>query len=125
MAEVAQGWQLRTDVIGDWLIVGVARDGHEPAYEPAWAESIWALAIRHGKARLAIELDDGLLLTSLLVGQLVRLHKRAHLGGGTVRVCGLSLENERILRMMGLAERFPNYASREAAMGHELPNKPR
>jgi anti-anti-sigma regulatory factor len=123
MAEVAQGWQLRSDVVDDWLIVGVARDGHEPAYEPAWAESIWAVAVRHGKTRLAIELDDGLLLNSLLVGQLVRLHKRAHLGGGTVRVCGLSLENERILRMMGLADRFPNYPSREAAVA--LPNKPR
>jgi len=125
MVETAQGWQLRTDVMGDWLIVGVARDGHEPPFEPAWAESIWSLAVRHGKARLAVEFDEGLLLTSLLVGQLVRLHKRAHLGGGTLRMCGLSPENESILRMMGLTERFPNYPSPQAAMGGEVPNKPR
>ena len=125
MIETAQGWRLEVDFAGEWLVVRIGRDGEQVPKEPALAESIWGLAERHDRRRLAIELNPPLALTSLLVGQLILLHKRAHLNGGTVRVCGLSPENDRILRLMGLSERFPNYATREAALAGDLPNKPR
>ena len=125
MIETAQGWRLEADVAGEWLAVRIGREGDHAPSEPALAESIWLLAERRERRRLAVEFDHTLALTSLLVGQLILLHKRAHLNGGTVRVCGLSPENDRILRLMGLSERFPNYATREAALAGELPNKPR
>ena len=125
MIETAQGWRLEADFAGEWLVVRIGRDGDHAPSEPALAESIWLLADRQGRRRLAVEFAHPMMLTSLLVGQLILLHKRAHLNGGTVRVCGLSPENDRILRMMGLSGRFPNYATREAALAGDLPSKPR
>lgn len=125
MPELAHGWHLDADVIGEWLCFRIAPTGSRAADEATFAESVWSLARQHGTTRLAFELDGSLPLTSLLVGQLVMLHKRAHLSGGTLRLCGLSPDGERVLRLMGLAERFPNYPSREAALAGDRPNKPR
>ena len=125
MVQTAHGWQIEAEASEDWLIVRVGRSGPSAASEPEFAQSIWGLAGRHERKRLVLELDGTVSLNSLLVGQLMILHKRAHLSGGTLRLCGLSPENLSILRLMGLTDRFPGYGSRGEAISGSLPNKPR
>ena len=125
MVDVAQGWQLEAELDQDWLVVRIVARDHCAVAGPGLAESVWSFAERHASTRLIIEVDGSLPMTSLVVGQLVRLHKRACLAGGALRLCGLTPESERVLRVMGLAERFPSFPSREAALAGSLPNKPR
>jgi anti-anti-sigma factor len=125
MVEVAEGWRLETESAGEWLIVRIGRDGDGAASEPALASSIWALAERQERSRLIVELDGAVPLTSLLVGQLLLLHKRAHLAGGALRLCSLAPANERVLQLMGLAERLPSFPNREAALAGGPFHKPR
>ena len=63
--------------------------------------------------------------SSYLVGQFILLHKRAHLSDGVMRLCGLTPENYRVIKLMQLANRFPNYSDREHAVMGYRPNKPR
>jgi anti-anti-sigma regulatory factor len=125
MPGLAQGWNLDAETAGEWLCLRVVQGGSDMPTEPPVAEAIWSLLREHGKVRLIVELDASLPLASLLVGQIVMLHKRAHLSGGTLRLCGLSADQEHVLRLMGLAERLPNYASRAAALAGDRPSKPR
>lgn len=127
MLQLARGWEIDVDVSEEWLFFRVS--GGETMLEPeeSLAEAVWSVAEDHQINRLVVELDGGTItmLTSFLVGQLVLLHKRAHLEGGVVRLCGLSPENYETIRLMGLADRFPDYRDREAAVMGYRPRAPK
>jgi len=79
------------------------------------ADAVMSVAGERGSHRIIFDLGDGLMLTSLLSGQLVILHKRVHLKGGILRLCGLSEFNRDVLRLMGVLDRFHTYSDRGAA----------
>jgi anti-anti-sigma regulatory factor len=124
MLEVAADWKFQVDQSPEWLFVRVLHVGID-SVKPQISETLWSLAGEQGINRLVIELGEAAWLTSYLIGQLMVLHKRAHLDGGTVRLCGISERNYQVLEMMQLTERFPNYPTREAAVMGHAPRKPR
>ena len=124
MLELASGWQMHVDYSPDWLFFRIENLGSEDIKSPL-SESLWSMAEKHQIKRLVCELAENVWMNSLLIGQLVVLHKRAHLEGGTLRLCGLSDDNHSVLRVMGLGERLPNYATREDAVMGYRPRKPR
>jgi anti-anti-sigma factor len=74
---------------------------------------------------VVVELEDLTLLRSWLIGQLINLHKRVTAQGGTMRIAGLSDDNQEVLRMCRLEDRFPQYPSRANAVMGWRPMKAR
>ncbi|MFO1091947.1 MAG: hypothetical protein U0992_01350 [Planctomycetaceae bacterium] len=114
-------WTIDCDNVRDWLWLRVAAVppqngglGQPGPEETELADMLMAIAGRQANHRLILELD-GLSLSSLLAGQLVLLHKRVHLKGGILRLCGLSDFNRDVLRLMGVLDRFQIYNDRTAA----------
>jgi anti-anti-sigma regulatory factor len=125
MLDLESGWQLSVDYSTEWVFFRLETVGAETV-SPALSERLWEIARERGIKYLVCELGEGAWLTSYLIGQLVLLHKRAHLAGGRLRVCGLSDDNYSVLSLMHLADRFPNYETREGAvMGYSPRRKPR
>ena len=119
MINVAAGWDLAVDVSSEWIFVGLHKDSHDAEHMPQLAERVWSIAEEHQKFRLVMEFDEGVMLTSHLVGQIGLLHKRLHRQSGVLRMCGLTKMNYQVLVIMRLHTRFPNYLTREnAVMGH-------
>jgi len=124
MLELATGWQLQVDYSTDWIFVRIEKIGTESVLPPL-AESLWSIGEQRQTQHFILEIASSVWMTSYLIGQLILLHKRANLEGGTLRLCGLSDANHSVLRRMGLGDRFPNHATRaDAVMGH-MPSKPR
>lgn len=109
------GWSISAESERDWLYLRVSPHPQQGADDTQFADAILSVATRQGSHRLIIELVDGLMLTSLLAGQLVVLHKRVHLQGGSLRLCSLSNFNRDVLRLMGVMDRFQAFPSRESA----------
>lgn len=119
MQQLATGWDVTVDTSPDWIFFALRSHGDNADHSPPMADSLWGIAEQHGLNRIVLQIDDETLLTSYLVGQMILLHKRAHLGGGAFRVCCVSPQNYRVIESMRLADRFPNYRDRGAAvMGH-------
>ncbi len=124
MVQIAEGWELDVERGPDWLFV-------RPHFmtratdTPPLAEQVWALLEQNFTSRLVLELDQIPLLHSYLIGQLVWLHKRIHVTGGVLRICGLSSANQSVLRMCQLEARFPLYTNREDAVRGYRPPQPR
>jgi anti-anti-sigma regulatory factor len=119
MIELKDGWQLHQDTSPDWLFFHLTAPSHRAMGEPPIAETIAREATNTGIKRVIVDFDEGVMLFSYLVGQLVALHKRMLLEGGAFRVCGLSHENADVLRVLHLSDRLPNYRDRGAAViGH-------
>jgi anti-anti-sigma regulatory factor len=115
MLVLETGWGIAIDYSSEWLFFRLESVGSE-SVRPTLSESIWASAQERGIRRLVCELAELVSLNSYVIGQLVMLHKRAHLEGGVLRLCGFSRANYGVLRMMHLADRFPNFDSREDAV---------
>jgi len=112
----AHGWQIGTDVAPEWLFVRLERQHEQADPSPPIADTVWQTAQEHGLRRLVLELGEATRLSSYLIGQIVLLHKRFHLEGGVVRLCGLSEHDYSVIQLMQLADRLPNYPDREAAV---------
>jgi anti-anti-sigma regulatory factor len=125
MLELAEGWRLELDFSTEWLFLRLYCDGYEAASSPPLAERAWSIAEQYDIKRIVIEVDHETLLNSYLIGQFLLLHKRAHLSDGVMRLCGLSPENYRVIKLMQFSDRFPNYTDREHAVLGYQPNKPR
>ena len=114
------GWSIEVDTARDWLFLHISRlDSERHVGEETDAEladAILQIAAQHANYRLILEMADEAALTSLIVGQLVLLHKRVHLNGGVLRLCGLSDFNRDVLRLMGVLGRFQVFADRQAAI---------
>jgi anti-anti-sigma factor len=119
MLQIAPGWQLSVEHGPDWIFVRFRSPSREFAETPPLADGVWELLEQRGLYRVIFELDELEVLCSSLIGQLVLLHKRVSVHGGTLRVCGLSPENQQVLRLCRLDDRFPPYRNRgDAVVGH-------
>ena len=121
--DIANGWRFEIDEGPEWLFLRLCRSGGDDVPEPPVAVRGWEIAEERRKRRLVFELGDDVLLTSFLVGQLILLHKRAEMTGGAFRICGFSAHVYETLKMIRVADRFPNYANREDAVLGRLPSR--
>lgn len=122
---LAPGWTLELDRGPDWLFVSLRGEHPHETESVEFAERVWELMQQHFTSRLVLELNRVSLLHSHFVGELLRLHKRVVSQDGLLRLSGLSDSNQEVLRTLRVAERFPQYRSREeAVMGHR-PSQPR
>ena len=125
MVQIAAGWSFEVDRGPDWVFVKLREDDEVSTPQPPLAETLYEVLHRHFAHRLVVELDGVMTLRSYVLGQLVLLHKRVHTEGGIMRLCGLSDQNQRVLRAMRLDGRLPSFQDRaEAVLGHR-PKQPR
>jgi len=129
---IANGWEITARRGPEWLFIRVVAPVESTpetvgADQVQLAASIWNALEQHFTYRVTLELDAIGPLRSHIVGELVKLHKRAHSSNGMVRLAGLSEANYNVLRTLQLHGRFPHYATCEdAVMGNATrPNKPR
>ncbi len=122
MVEIAQGWDLVVDVSPEWLFMRLCVSGENLEPHPPLAERMWELAEENSVVRIVFELGDDVVLTSHVVGQLVLVHKRSYEVGGLLRICGFSDWNYAVLQVRQLADRFPNYGTREDAVMGRRPS---
>ena len=120
--EIASGWWFEVDESPEWIFLKLCRDAEEYVADPPVAIRTWDVVEERQRRRIVFELDEGLMLTSYLVGQLILLHKRAEIAGGVFRICNFSPHAFETLRLIRVADRFPNYASREDAVLGRLPS---
>jgi anti-anti-sigma factor len=119
MLQIAPGWQMDVDHWPDWVFVRLRNPSRDFSDTPPLADGVWALLEQRALYRVILELDELEVLCSHLIGQLVLLHKRVSVRGGALRLCGLSPENQQVLRLCRLDDRFPPYRNRgDAVMGH-------
>jgi anti-anti-sigma factor len=125
MRAVSPGWDLDVRRGPDCLIVKLRRPDRSDFHTSSLADQLWSLLELHFVYRVVIDLDQLAMLNSELVGELVVLHRRVRDHNGLVRLCGLSAQNRRVLRLKGLIDRFPAYDCLEEAVMGSLPHKPR
>jgi anti-anti-sigma regulatory factor len=123
--QIAPGWTAELSSGPDWLFVRLYWNPADCGQSPDLAEPIWQLLQTNMQNRLVLETENVPLLSSHLVGELVRLHKLIVEQGGMVRLSGTSDENQDILRTAQLADRFPQFGNREEAVMGYRPRKPR
>lgn len=116
MIDLENGWTLSVDPSAEWLFFRLTTATPRAMGEPAVAEAVAREATKSGIKRIVLELGDGVTLYSFLVGQIVSLHKRMLLENGAFRLCGLTAENQGVLRVLNLSERLPSFRDREAAV---------
>ncbi len=126
MLAIAPGWELDVDRGPDWLIVRIEKMGRDSSELPPLADHLWSILDQHFTYRLVLEMDRVSLLDSTLIGQLIELYRRIRQRNGTLRLCGLSAYNRRILYTCRLSERLQAFRDRhEAVMGNYRPPQPR
>jgi anti-anti-sigma factor len=114
--ELTNGWSADVDRGPDWLMVRLHAPRTALSDGDGLADDLWSLLERHLVRRMVLELDDVDRLKSSLVGQLVSLQDRVSHEGGVLRLCGLSDENQQVLRKCCLDSRFPPYHDRREAI---------
>lgn len=127
MLEIAQGWSLDVERGPDWLIVRVHCDPDKGWHSAPLAENAWSLLNQHFAHRLVLECDELTVMSTELIGELVRLQKRIVTGGGQLRIAGLSEGMRDVLHTARLDGCLSVFANREdAVMGVGYrPEKPR
>lgn len=125
MVVLSPGWQLDVERGPDWLIVTLHSDGAELSSCPPLAQNVWSLLEQHFTYRVVLDLSRLSLMTTALIGQLVRLQKRICTHDGTLRLCGLTDHNFMVLRTCRLDGYFPIYGDREEAILGDSPRWPR
>ena len=125
MLDLSPGWTIDVDRGPDWLFVRLSPERPSVPDNAAIAEPLWQLMQQHFAHRIVLELDDVLMMHSWLVGELIRLHKRVESQAGLMRLCGLSDINQQVLKSLSIADRFPQYDTREAAVMGNRPMQPR
>ena len=124
MVQTATRWNFSVERGPDWLFICI----HSPASmqpDEQFAEAVWEMLETQFTRRVVLEVGELRGLPSWLVGQLVKLHKRVHAGGGMLRLCGLSDANQAVLQTSRLDDRFPQYRDRREAVMGCRPTKPR
>ncbi len=114
--QIAPGWELDVDRGPEWLFVRIRKPSQDASDTPQVAEQVWTLLQQHSICRLVLEMEQIEILRTYLIGQLVLLHKRISVCGGTMRLCGLSSQNQQVLRLCRLNDRFLPYSNREEAV---------
>lgn len=96
-----------------WLFVRLHPD---PESIEGIADRLWKLLDQHFIHRLVLEMDDVDFMPSMLIGQLVMLHKRILQHDGAFRLCGLSKQCEEALHICRLDQALPHFTCREDAV---------
>jgi len=106
----------------DWLFVRL-----KPDYDQLddLADRLWSLLNQHFIHRMVLEMDEVDFLPSMLMGQLVMLHKRVLQHEGSLRLCGLKSECADALHMCRLDQALPHFDCREEAVRGVAFDKPR
>jgi anti-anti-sigma regulatory factor len=123
--QVACDWQFDVDRGPDWLLLRAHAPPNGDAEGMPLAEMIWDLMQQHFTRRVALDLSELKILRSVVIGQLVLLHKRIYSHEGLMRIVGLSDDNHRALIACRLHERFPQYATATEAIMAYRPLQPR
>lgn len=116
---------LEIEVVGrgpDWLFVRLRPDEHRL---DDLADRLWALLDKHFIYRVVLEMDEVDFLPSLLMGQLVMLHKRVLQHDGALRLCGLTDSCAQALHFCRLDQALPSFDCREDAVRGHVVMKPR
>jgi anti-anti-sigma factor len=126
-AQTDAGWQMDVDRGPDWMFVRLhPGDSSRGIDDFSLAEKVWSVLEQCFTYRLVLELDRVPMLQSGLIAQMVLLSKRVHSHSGTLRLCGLSPENQKVLQLCRLEGCLPSYDNRsEAVMGEHRPAQPR
>ena len=106
----------------DWLFVRLRPDRERL---DDIADRLWALMNQHFIHRLVLEMDEVDFLPSVLMGQLVMLHKRVLQHDGALRLCGLSGQCAEALHLCRLDQALPHFDCREDAVHGFVFAKPR
>ena len=125
MIEIAPGWQLEVERGPDWLFVKPHCDLESSWNSPPLAEALWELLQQGFAHRLVLECEEIPILHTLMIGQLVLLHKRISSRGGVLRICGMSERSCQVLQGCRLDDRLPNFDTRADAVHGFRPVKPR
>jgi hypothetical protein len=123
--DISPGWTIEVERGPDWLFIRLHGERSSETEDLDLAEPLWLLMQQHFTNRIALELDDVLVLHGRMISELVRLQERIEAQGGLLRICGLSDSNQQLLRSLDVADRFPQYATREAAVMGDRPTQPR
>ncbi len=116
MIDIVDGWGLDVEAGPEWLFVTVrCQQGH--TWEtPPLADNIWDLVDKLSAHQLIVELQEVEIFHSMLIGQMIMLHKRITSQGGQMRLAGLSRQNQMALDVANLGSRFPWYRTRDDAV---------
>ena len=116
VVDAVPGWELDVDRGPDWLFVRLRPPQQGSSGEVDLAGPIWRMMEQSFTHRAVLEMDQVTLLRSWLIGELVKLHKRVAADGGLLRLAGLSNNNQEVLRLSRLDNRFPQYDNRTSAV---------
>jgi anti-anti-sigma regulatory factor len=125
MLGVSSGWALEVERGPDWLFVRPTAPPEGEADGGSLADSVWSVVKQHFIYRVVVECDLLDRLNSGFVAQLVGLQRRLQKKEGTLRLCGLSNENQQVLKSCQLDGIFPPFASRSQAVLAHRPAQPR
>ena len=106
----------------DWLFVRLRPD-HDQL--DGIADRLWKLLNQQFIHRLVLEMDEVDFLPSLLMGQLVMLHKRVLQHDGALRLCGLTPQCAEALHLCRLDQALPHFDCRADAVHGCAMAKPR
>lgn len=112
----AVGWIERIERGPDWLFVRVRMPDRSEHAGCQLADRVWTAMQYHMQRRVVLELDELPILRSELIRELVLLHRRVQASGGLLRLAGVSENNQQVLELCRLAERFPRYRDRHDAV---------
>ena len=125
-ASCARGWDLQVERGPEWLFVRPERAAGGHAAAPRLAEQVWSLLEQTLTHRVVLDLSEIDRLDSLLLEQVLWLHRQIANHDGMMRICGLDTANQRVLAQEGLDAVFGHYRDYEAAvMGDARPPQPR
>lgn len=125
LAEATRSWTFDVNRGPGWLFVRVHGPADGDTDASHLAESIWEIMQQQFARRVVVDLSDLKLLRSVVVGQLVQLHKRVYMHEGLMRIAGLNDHNYSVLQACRLHDRFPQFRTAEEAVMSYRPTQPR
>lgn len=110
------GWSATLDQQGMWLCVRLHPSGEMPSPGHGLIEKLWAEIERRGARDVVLEMNDVAFFPSILMGELVRLHKRLATHTGRLRICDLQQPCAEALHICRLDLVLPTYRTRYDAL---------
>jgi anti-anti-sigma factor len=114
--ELDYGWWATLQWHGPWLGARLHPQQENPLHGHGLIERLWTTASEWGAHDMVIDMHEVTFLPSILMGELVRLHKRLATHNGRLRICGLSHECTEALHACRLDQVLPTYGSLEEAL---------